>query len=287
MSSPEGQTSQNPAPPPVPIASAPTWVNVLGAIFGGTTLLAFFVFAFVSGKDPAFACNAFTMLAAAFAFGAALAASFIGGAAAINGSLGSAARNNAILFSAGGGIAVLFIAFWAFHYFKDDRCPLLSDIEKYKQQEKVDKGSINSLTVSLSTTKEEYESKTSLLKQQYEGELGTLRENSARRITELRNQDIVIVVTSSQPDLSRIIVQYTDGEGETKRAIRQKNVFKIPRVDMHSADPGIFISYDPTLLPPQRQNNPPPISIERIDHQFEPLRLQLFLNFPKLTELTQ
>jgi hypothetical protein len=105
---------------PLPIGPAATWVMVLGAIFGGATLLGLFVFAFLASTNPSFICNSFTLLAAVFALGVALSAAFIGGAAVARGQLGATAQQNTLAFSAGGGIAALFIAFYVFQVFKPE-----------------------------------------------------------------------------------------------------------------------------------------------------------------------
>jgi hypothetical protein len=109
--------------------SAATWVMVVGAIFGGITLLGLFAFAFVAGtQQPQFICSSFELLAGVFAFGAALSASFLGGGAAAK---GTSAPGGPITFAfaAGGGIAVLLIAFFAFNMFRPKSC----DIERSNQ----------------------------------------------------------------------------------------------------------------------------------------------------------
>lgn len=104
-----------------PIGPAPPWAAMLGAIFGGLTLAGLFAFAFIAGREPDFICNSFTLLAAIFAFGAALAAAFVGGAAGVSGSI-PILRNNVVAFSAVGGIAVFFIAFLIFQSFQERIC---------------------------------------------------------------------------------------------------------------------------------------------------------------------
>jgi TolA-binding protein len=287
-----GPLSMDQRPAPMPVGTASTWVTVACGVFGALTLLAFFAFALISGKDPKFICNAFTMLAAVFALGTALSAGFIGGAAAVSGNLGSMARENALIFSAGGGIAVLFISFWAFQSFKGDECSLHKVVEGHKQR-------INTLETEHGDLQKKMQEKMHgfedlkvthhqammVVKEKHEQQLAELRAELDKKFIALRDQDIVIVAFSSQPELSRIIVEYTDDEGNPKRAVRQRNVFRVPRKNMLAEDPGIFINYDTTALPPERQNNPPPISIERIYHTLEPLKIQLFLNFPTLTNL--
>jgi hypothetical protein len=99
-----------------------TWVMILGAIFGGITLIGLFVFAYLASKSPDFVCNSILLLAAVFALGAALSAGFIGGAASATGQFGDTARNNSLAFSVGGGIAVLIIVFLAVQYFRPTNC---------------------------------------------------------------------------------------------------------------------------------------------------------------------
>jgi hypothetical protein len=243
-------------PHPVPIASAPSWVTALGGVFGGITLVGLFVLAFFASKDPNFICNAFSLLAAVFSLGAALSAGFIGGAAAVTGSFGSAAQKNALLFSAGGGVAVLILAFLGFNYFKGNNCNLQSIIDTQK----------NKITL-----------------------LETEKGDLSKKINELKGAPIVIVVTSSHPTLlKQILIQYNSKTSHgPKDAERQGNVFKIDQNDLTQDDPGIFISYDPSMLPAELEGRPPPISIQRLDPKIDPLRIQLFLDFPRSSGLTR
>lgn len=242
---------------PIPIGPAPTWVHVLGAVFGGITLVGLFVLAFFASKDPKFICNSFSLLAAVFALGAALSAGFIGGAAAITGNFGSTAKNNALAYSAGGGVAVLILAFWGFSYFKGDDCDLQHII----------------------TSKS--------------NEIGTLQDEMdklEKKIRILKGGPITIVVKSRHPGrLKQVLIQYNSKKNRGPRnAERQGNVFKIERADLFEDDPGIFISYDTSMLPAELEGRPPPpISIQRLDPQVDPLRIQLFLDFPRLTGLTR
>lgn len=120
---------------PTPIQPASGWSLIAGAIFGGVTLLGFFLFAFLAGTSgTGFVCNSFELLAAVFSLGAALSAGFIGGGARAQGS-----PTSAFAFGVGGGVAVLLISFVAFSYFKPKNCetfamPIGGSLEVANQQ---------------------------------------------------------------------------------------------------------------------------------------------------------
>jgi hypothetical protein len=101
----------------------PTWMLLVGALFGAITLIALFVFAFVAGSSSVeFLCRSYPFMTMAFPLGAALSAGFIGGHAATTGSLGLPAREHVVGYSAGGGIAVLFIALLVMYFIKPTDC---------------------------------------------------------------------------------------------------------------------------------------------------------------------
>jgi len=93
----------------------------VGAIFGGVTLIGFFIFAFIAGTGYAnFICSTFQLLAAVFAFGAALAVTFMGGGAAARGQFGNQAQSYALVFGLGGGAAFFVITFIMFSIFRPE-----------------------------------------------------------------------------------------------------------------------------------------------------------------------
>jgi len=96
---------------PEPIRTDPPWVVVVGAVFGGISLLALFALVILSGLYPDFYCRSSDAFAAAFSFGVGLSASFLGGSAAARGNFGSAAAHHSISFAVGGGIAVVIITY--------------------------------------------------------------------------------------------------------------------------------------------------------------------------------
>jgi hypothetical protein len=103
------------SPTPIAVPSS-AWPVVVGAIFGGITLVGLFFFIYVAGvSEKQFVCRSFPILAAAFSLGAALSAVFLGGAAAAQ---GKAAGPISFSFGVGGGVAVLVICFLIFSYFR-------------------------------------------------------------------------------------------------------------------------------------------------------------------------
>lgn len=260
MSAGQGTGGQPPQPPaPVPVGTPPLWVTIAGAAFGGVSLLAFFGLAAVAGFNPGFVCNAHALLAAAFALGAALSAGFIGGAAAINGNLGLTAQSNALLFSAGGGVAVFFIAFFGFHVVKGDLC------ETVKKDQRISE--LVSSNIDLADR------------------VKTLHADMERGLKRIKQQPIVIVANSSQPDLmKRLLIQYINKKGDIQNAERKKNVFTIPWENLLLEDPGIYVVYDKSERPAQGSWS---ISIDRIDHAIDPLRIQLYLTLPSESSATQ
>lgn len=253
-------------PVPIPIDSPPNWVAALGAFFGGTTLVGFFIFAFIAGNNPDFICNAFGLLAAVFAFGAALAAAFLGGAAAISGNLGSRAREAPLAFSAGGGVAVLFIALALFHSFKGDTCD-----SRLRGLEQKLKGAQEKLEAALDNT-------------------AALQNKVVDRESELRKlkeQPLTIVADGVQRSLMRqLLIEYTNKNGDRKEAKRlDGNVFKIPYGDLLEEDPGIDLRYDSSEVPAQREGRGISVSLQRIYHDMSPLRLRINVGFPDAAEI--
>jgi hypothetical protein len=257
---------------PVPIGPSPPWVMVVGAAFGGATLLGFFLFAYLAGTRPEFICNAFAILAVIFALGASLSAGFIGGAAAINGSFGSAGKDNAVAFSAGGGIAVLFIALWTFNsYFKEDVCKGLVSKVAFLEQKLLEG----------QKTADDREKKIWDLTSDYEKRLS----ESDKRMNDLRSQPITIVARTDQASstpLNQLLVTFTGKQGpQLATRVKGTNVFKIPRQDLDDNDPGIYLSIDPLLSP---QADPGTIVVERIDHNIDPLRISLTLHYSHVSQ---
>jgi hypothetical protein len=112
-----------PFPHPDPVGPSAPWVMIVGAVFGGMTLVAIFGYAAIAGLGhSAFICDSFQLLAAGFALGCALSAAFLGGGAAAQGKLGDQAQGNSITYSVAGGIAVLIITFFAFSSFQPKDC---------------------------------------------------------------------------------------------------------------------------------------------------------------------
>jgi hypothetical protein len=111
------------APTPVEIRTSPDWIMVVGAGFGGITLIGLFVFAFLAGTAyKGFICDSFRLLAAVFAFGAGLSAAFMGGRAAAQGQLGAAGERFSFAYALGGGVAFFVITFLLFSHFPPDNC---------------------------------------------------------------------------------------------------------------------------------------------------------------------
>jgi hypothetical protein len=278
MSAPPDRAVPSPPgypPPPVPIGPTPVWVMALGAVFGGITLIGLLVFAYIAGKDASFVCNAFTVLAAVFAFGAALAAGFIGGGAAVTGNLGATAKNYAMLFSAGGGIAVFFIAFGLFHFFKGDVCARDSAEQRHRAE-------VGQLEARLKEHKTIIEQRTATVAQLEEDKRAL-----EKKIASLKEQPITIVAISSRTaSLKQITIEYNSKTEGWKRASRANNVFKIQLSDLNLDDPGIFVSYDRSELTAEWEDQElPPVGIERFDHQFDPLSIKLFLTPPQRLQI--
>ena len=110
------------APTPEKISRSPIWIPIVGAVFGGVTLIGLFAYLFIAGYNPGFVCNSFTALAAVFALGCGLSAAFIGGSAAAQGTFGKIAEGHSFAFGAGGGVAFLLIAFFVFQQFPPNEC---------------------------------------------------------------------------------------------------------------------------------------------------------------------
>jgi len=99
----------------------PEWLLKAGFGFGAFSLLTLIGLTVLAGTVfPYFICNSFTLLAAFFAFAAALSGAFIGGGAAAQGKFGYAAINQSIEFSVGGGAALLVITFLLFLAYRPD-----------------------------------------------------------------------------------------------------------------------------------------------------------------------
>lgn len=107
--------AQPPDPPaPVSTPTVPGWVIILGAIFGGLTLVFFMVL--VLGGIPISRGNHF-LICIIFALGCGLSASFLGGAAAASGNIPLPyVKTHPIQFSVGGGIAVIVIVLLLCYY---------------------------------------------------------------------------------------------------------------------------------------------------------------------------
>ena len=101
------------------------WLARASMAIGLCVLVIFVGLALLAGIVPSFVCRSFVLLAAIFAFGAALAAGFIGGTAAAHGKLGDKAIQQSFQYSVGGGVAFFVIAFLIFMAFK----PSLQDCQ--------------------------------------------------------------------------------------------------------------------------------------------------------------
>ena len=105
-------------PVPIPIRTGPDWAMIVGAGFGGITLIAMLVFAFLAGTGHKnLICDSFQLLAVIVAFGAGLSAAFMGGRAAAQGQLGSVGQQFSVTYGLGGGVAFFAIAFLLFSSF--------------------------------------------------------------------------------------------------------------------------------------------------------------------------
>jgi hypothetical protein len=107
---------------PTPMATPPPWIAIVGAIFGGMTLVSLLAYVALAGFFREFVCNAYTILAFAFSLGCALAVAFLGGHAASTGQIGTAAKSNSFAFSASGGIATLIILFVLTNFYPPPNC---------------------------------------------------------------------------------------------------------------------------------------------------------------------
>jgi hypothetical protein len=104
----------------------PSWVIIVGACFGAIVLIGLLVFAFLTGTNyKGFICDSFQLLAAVFAFGAALPASFMGGGAAAQGQLGTTGQRFSLIYAVGGGVAFFVITFVLFSFFPPTCAPTL------------------------------------------------------------------------------------------------------------------------------------------------------------------
>lgn len=256
-------------PRPARIGPNPLWVNITGAIFGGITLIGFFVFAYWTNTNPTFVCSAFLPIAVIFSLGAALSASFIGGAAAINGTFGTAGQNNVLAFSAGGGIAVLFIALYVMNaYFKEDACKgLRSQVLDLEQR--------------MVSQDKELSSRQSMIDELKQKTLAIAQEGEAK-IKSFRSQPIRIAATTEQASttpLKLLSVTYIGKQGpEIAKRVEGTNVFKIDLADMNEDDRKIGLEVDPLL---SSEAGPVSIVVDKISHQIEPLRIELVLHFSR------
>jgi hypothetical protein len=113
-------------PPLGPSPTNPSWVIIVGAGFGAIVLVGLLVFAFLAGTSyKGFICDSFQLLAAVFAFGAALSAAFMGGGAAAQGQLGSTGQRFSLIYGVGGGAALFVITFVLFSSFPPTCAPTL------------------------------------------------------------------------------------------------------------------------------------------------------------------
>jgi formylglycine-generating enzyme required for sulfatase activity len=122
MSEPVASPAQD-KPENIALESLPTnspWVMIVGLVFGAIMLISFLALAWIAGQNPTFVCRAYPLLAAVFAFGAALSGAFIGGSAAARGQFGSRATTRSLQYSAGGGAAFFIIAFAIFNLYRPD-----------------------------------------------------------------------------------------------------------------------------------------------------------------------
>jgi hypothetical protein len=237
-------------PPPGPVGPTQLWVAIVGAIFGGITLIGLFVFAFIAGREPAFICNSFTLLAAIFAFGAALAAGFIGGAAGVNGRI-PFVKDNIIVFSAAGGIAVFFIAFLVFQSYGTSVCdPIYEKLKKENAQLQLDKFEL------------------------------------ARQMTDLigqtnaaKKEPFIFWAENVDSALQNIVMKYMTGSGEYRKVKPQGHQFKIERGDIGDLNEGFSLETD---LPEPLSKRP--IALQRIVPKASPWQMSLFLNLPSAGE---
>ncbi len=104
----EEMTSTGATTPPKP--QVPPWVVVVGAIFGGLTLLFLMALVVMSTIGYEVPCESRFLVVAVLAFGAALGSSFLGGTAAAKGAIPLPyAHSHPLQFSVVGGVAVLIV----------------------------------------------------------------------------------------------------------------------------------------------------------------------------------
>ena len=103
------------------VSQNPEWLMRAGMVIGSCVLLIFVGLAILAAFYPQVVCNSFPLLAAIFAFGAALSGAFIGGSAAAQGTLGDRAKAHSLTYSAGGGVAFFLIAFAIFKLYEPGR----------------------------------------------------------------------------------------------------------------------------------------------------------------------
>jgi hypothetical protein len=104
-------------PPPMPPAKVPAWFAVVGAFFGGLTLL--FLMALVASEVIGHPVppNGRFLVVAVLGLGAALSGGFLGGDAATKGNIPLPfAKEHPIAFSASGGVAILVIVLLIGYY---------------------------------------------------------------------------------------------------------------------------------------------------------------------------
>jgi formylglycine-generating enzyme required for sulfatase activity len=97
------------------IRTDPPWLMTAGLVFGAIVLISFLALAWYAGQHRGFVCESHRLLAAVFAFGAALSGAFLGGTAAVHGGFGKQAT-----YSAGGGVAFFLITFVLFNHYPPD-----------------------------------------------------------------------------------------------------------------------------------------------------------------------
>ncbi|MGY8636503.1 hypothetical protein RAD15_28925 [Bradyrhizobium sp. 14AA] len=257
-------------PRPARIGPNPTWVSITAAVFGGVTLLGFFVIAYWTGSNPDFVCAAFLPISVIFSLGAALSAGFIGGAAAVNGTFGSKGQDNAVAFSAGGGIAVLFIALYAMNaQFKEDVCRgLATKVSILEQKVTIQERDLSVRQTSIDELKKEA--------------LRVAQEIESR-VKTFHAQPIKIAASTEQASttpLKQLSVTYIGKQGPelAKRTAEGTNVFKIDLADMNDDDRRIGLEVDPLLA---SESGPVSIVIDKISHQIDPLRIDLVLHFTR------
>jgi hypothetical protein len=196
---------QNP-PPPGPVGLSQMWASIVGAVFGGITLVGLFAFALIAGREPQFICNSFTLLGSIFAFGAALAAGFMGGAAGVSGRI-PFLKDNVVAFSAVGGIAVFFIAFLIFQSFDERVC----NYGKIKADE-----------------------------ERLQKENGVLTD----QIKAIQEEPFVFRAENIDAILKNVVLKYMDKYGEYRKVRANGHTFTIDRADVGDLDEGFSLEAD-------------------------------------------